>query len=449
MTARRLRLPQSILGHTMLLVIGIVVLLTVLNLGIILFRPPPRDVPVSTYEVSRLLKGEPIAKDNTAIQRSVADAPPLPPRGSERDELLKLALAHQLGMAPADVRLHQADTRRGRSLPRRISQERRALADYGIERFDPVIFGAFTAAARLPDGRWLVVSRKGSQSIDSWQASTALRFVVGLLIAVIVAWLFSARLARPIRAFASAVERIGGQERAEPVEVGGPSEIRLAAAAVNDMQTRIDRYIAERTSVVGALAHDLRTPLSRLHFHLAAVPEEVRCKAEAEIAEMEQMIAATLEFVENETRSRPREALDLALLVEGVVDDLADLGRDVHLERAAPATVCGDALLLKRLFQNLVNNAVTYGRRATVTLDTLDRKAIVEVTDEGPGLSQADLDRAFEPFYRAESSRNRATGGMGLGLAIVRAAAQRHGGDVTLANRPEGGLSARVTLPTL
>lgn len=448
MTARRLRLPQSILGHTMLLVVGIVVLLTALNLSIILFRPPPRDVPVSTYEVSRLLKGEPIAKDNTAIERSVADTPPLPARGSERDELMRIALAYQLGIPSADVRLHQTELHPGR-FPRRISQERRALADYGIERFDPVIFGAFTAAARLPDGRWLVVSRKGSQSIDSWQAGTAWRFVLGLILAVIVAWLFSARLARPIRAFAGAVERIGGQEQPEPVEVSGPSEIRLAARALNDMQTRISRYVAERTSVVGALAHDLRTPLSRLHFHLADAPDEVRSKAEAEIREMEQMIAATLEFVENETRSRPREALDLALLVEGVVDDLADLGRDVRLDRAAPATVCGDALLLKRLFANLLNNAVTYGRRATVTLDTLDHKAIVEVVDEGPGLMSGDLERVFEPFYRAESSRNRATGGMGLGLAIVRAAAQRHGGDVTLANRPEGGLSARVTLPTL
>ena len=119
------------------------------------------------------------------------------------------------------------------------------------------------------------------------------------------------------------------------------------------------------------------------------------------------MIAATLEFVENETRMRPREALDLALLVEGVVDDLADLGRDVSLARAAPATVLGDPLLLKRLFANLINNAVTYGHRATVTLDVRDSEAIVEVTDEGPGLSPVDLDRAFEPFYRAEASRNR------------------------------------------
>ncbi|HEX5182215.1 MAG TPA: ATP-binding protein [Allosphingosinicella sp.] len=448
MTARRLRLPQSILGHTLLLVIGIVVLLTALNLGIILFRPPPRDVPVSAYEVSRLLRGEPIAKDNTAIERSVVDAPPVPAHGSEQDELLKLSLAHQLGLAPADVRVHQTDTRRSR-LPNRINQEKRALADYGIERFNPVIFGAFAVAVRMPDGRWLVVSRQGSQTIDSWQVGTALRIVLGLILALVVAWLFAARLARPIRAFVGAVERIGGQAQAEPLEVSGPSEIRLAAEALNDMQSRIRRYVAERTSVVGALAHDLRTPLSRLHFHLAAAPEEIRCKAEAEIREMEQMIAATLEFVENETRSQPREALDLALLVEGVVDDLADLGRDVRLARVEPATVMGDALLLKRLFANLVNNAVTYGRRATVTLDTPNGEAIVEVTDEGPGLSPTDLERAFEPFYRAESSRNRTTGGMGLGLAIVRAAAQRHGGDVMLANRPEGGLSAKVTLPTV
>jgi two-component system OmpR family sensor kinase len=200
---------------------------------------------------------------------------------------------------------------------------------------------------------------------------------------------------------------------------------------------------------VGALAHDFRTPLSRLHFHLASAPEDVRAKAEAEIAEMEQMIAATLEFVENETRAHPREAVDLTLLVEGVVDDLADLGRDVRLGRAAPATVIGDAILLKRLFANLINNAVTYGHRALVTVDCGKGQAAVEVLDEGPGLSAADLERAFEPFYRAESSRNRSTGGMGLGLAIVRAAAQRHGGTVTLANRPQGGLSARVTLPTL
>ncbi|HMC93095.1 MAG TPA: ATP-binding protein, partial [Allosphingosinicella sp.] len=112
-----------------------------------------------------------------------------------------------------------------------------------------------------------------------------------------------------------------------------------------------------------------------------------------------------------------------------------------------PATVSGDPILLKRLFANLLNNAVTYGQRASVTLSTAEGWAEVDVADSGPGLSDGDLQRAFEPFYRAEGSRNRGTGGIGLGLAIVRAAARRHGGEVTLANRTEGGLSARVRLP--
>jgi two-component system OmpR family sensor kinase len=447
MTMKRLRLPQSILGHTLLLVIGMVVLLTILNLGIILFRPPPPEMPVSAYEVSRLLRREPIAKSIRGIRRTIAAESPIPAGGPELDQLAGLAVAHQLEVPLADVRIRQAGRMHPR-FPHEEGQQRRELAAYGIDRFDPIIFGSFTAAARLPDGRWLVVSRRENQSITRWQLGTALRIILGLLIAVPLAWLFSARIARPIRAFARAVERVGS-EQGEPVEVGGPSEIRLAAAAVNDMQTRIGRYIAERTSMVGALAHDLRTPLSRLNFHFASAPDDVRSKAEAEIAEMEQMIAATLDFVENDARSRPCDRVDLALLVEGVVDDLADLGKDVRLERAAPATILGDAILLKRLFANLINNAVTYGHRAVVTVDSGKGAVAVEVVDEGPGLAAADLERAFEPFYRAESSRNRATGGMGLGLAIVRAAALRHGGTVTLANRPEGGLSARVMLPIL
>jgi two-component system OmpR family sensor kinase len=440
--------PYSILGHTLLLVTGIVALLTLLNLAIVFLRPPPRDVPLSSYEVSRLLKGEGVAKNSETV-RTVSSRLPLGLEGrSAGQEPAELAIAYRLGLPPADVRLRRSGTRRNRFYGG-ASQDRRELAAYGIERFDPMIFGAFTAAARGSDGAWRIVSRQGGDPTADWQYGTALRIILSLLLVVPVAWLFSRRIARPIRAFATAAGRLGDQRQVEPVEVAGPAEIRLAAAAVNDMQTRISRYVAERTSVVGALAHDLRTPLSRLNFHLAAAPDEVRGKAEAEIGEMEQMIAATLAFVENETRPHPGEPVDLALLVEGVVDDLADLGRDVTMARAAPATILGDTLLLKRLFGNLINNAVFYGRRASVTLEAGQGQAVVEVSDEGPGLAAEDLERAFEPFYRAEASRNRSTGGMGLGLAIVRAAAERHGGTVKLFNRPQGGLRARVTLPTL
>ena len=164
---------------------------------------------------------------------------------------------------------------------------------------------------------------------------------------------------------------------------------------------------------------------------------------------MERMIQATLDFVHNDARRQPPEPLDLALLVEGVVDDAADLGDDVKLVRADPVVIAGDPVMLRRLFANLVSNAVHYGKCARLSVIGEAGRAVVEVADEGPGLSAFDISRVFEPFYRAESSRNRATGGIGLGLAIVKAAAEAHGGEVTLSNRIEGGLCARVSLPVI
>jgi two-component system OmpR family sensor kinase len=447
-SARRLRVPDTILSRTLLVAVGTALLLTLLNLGALFLRPPPRDMPLSTYELSRLLRGEPIVKTAGVVSVSTAPAPPAADAATEADRTASIALAHQLGLAPADVRLHREEMHRGR-FPRPADQDRRELAAYGIDHFNPVVFGAFTAAAKLPDGQWRIVARRGEDRLQSWQAGTVATTLLSVLIVGLLAWAFSSRLARPIRAFGLAAEKVGRRQQLTPVEVRGPAEIRLAAEAVNDMQRRIAGYVAERTALVGAIAHDLRTPLTRLAFLLASAPEALRGKAEAQIEEMEQMIAATLDFVADETRVRPHEAVDLALLVEGVVDDLADTGREVTFAAAAPATVSGDPILLKRLFANLINNAVTYGARATVTLATADGWAAVEVADSGPGLAEPDLERAFEPFYRAEASRNRATGGIGLGLAIVRAAARRHGGDVTLRNRAEGGLSACVRLPTL
>jgi len=447
-SGRRLRFPDTILSRTLLVAIGTAVLLTAVNLGAILLRPPPRDIPLSAYEMSRLLKGMPIAKTTSGIATSLAAAPPRLHAATDTDAMVAIALAHYLAVPAADVRIHQEESHRGR-FPRDARQDRRELAEYGLDHFDPVIFGAFTAAARLPDGQWRVLHRAGRDRIENWQVGTIITTLLSVLVVVALASLFSSRLARPIRAFALAAEKVGRRQQLTPVEVRGPAEIRLAAEAVNDMQRRIAGYVAERTALVGAIAHDLRTPLTRLAFLLASAPEALRAKAELQIEEMEQMIASTLEFIADETRARPQEAVDLALLVEGVVDDLADTGQPVALAGVEPATVSGDAILLKRLFANLINNAVTYGHGATVTVKVAGGWADVEIADSGPGLGEADLERAFEPFYRAEGSRNRATGGIGLGLAIVRAAARRHGGEVTLANRQEGGLSARVRLPVV
>ena len=456
MIPRWLRQPGTIFGHTLMLVVGVVLFFAAVNAAMIFYRPPPRYAPVSAYEVARLLRGLPIAKESPNLVIARVDHIPVVAE-TTRDRLLKVALARNLGRPIGDVFLD----RPGETDPmRRPDGARRRLdIDAQIEReyrlydrdgqFNPTVFGGFRVGVRLPDGGWRIVSRGAGDPVRAWQ----LQMVLGILAAVIlmlpVAWLFSKRIARPIRAFASAAETLGRDRQVADLEPSGPIEIRMAASAFNDMQGRIRRYVLERSSVAGAIAHDLRTPLSRLHFHLADAPEPMRLKAEAEIAEMERMIQATLDFVHNDARSAPPEPLDLALLVEGVVDDMADAGADVRLVKADPAVVAGDPLTLRRLFANLIGNAVHYGKCARVSVIREDGRALVEISDEGPGLSAFDIARVFEPFYRAESSRNRATGGIGLGLAIVKAAAEAHGGEVALVNRVEGGLAARVSLPVV
>jgi signal transduction histidine kinase len=449
---RWIRGPGTIFGHTLMLVVGIIVILGAVNTASIFFRPPPRVAPLSAYEVARLLRGRPIAKEspNLVITRSARPAP----AGEEAgDDLLKIALARNLGRPAEDVFLDRPDAPRLESLrhrPRRFmqAQTEREYRLYDRDgQFNPTIFGGFRAGLRLADGSWRIVSRGSGDPVRAWQIQMALLILAAVLLLLPVAWLFAKRIARPIHAFASAAEKLGRDRQVEDLEPRGPAEIRMAANAFNEMQARLRRYVLERSSVAGAIAHDLRTPLSRLHFHLAEAPEPIRAKAEAEIEEMERMIQATLDFVHNDARRQPSEPLDLALLVEGVVDDLADLGQDVRLVKADPAVVEGDPLMLRRLFANLIGNAVHYGKCARVSVRREGDRVLVEIADEGPGLSAFDIARVFEPFYRAESSRNRETGGIGLGLAIVKAAAEAHGGEVSLANRVDGGLVATVSLP--
>lgn len=270
--------------------------------------------------------------------------------------------------------------------------------------------------------------------------------IAALLIAPF-AWMFSKRIAAPIRDFALAAEQLGPGRRAAPVEVRGAAEIQSAAVALNEMQARLERFVAERTSMVGVIAHDLRTPLAGLVFHLAHVPEDVGRRADKEVDEMDRMIATALDFVPGETHQQPYQRLDLGALVDSVVDDLADSGFDAHVSGSVPVTMASDPFLLRRVFTNLIANAVAYGKQADVAVTVSGASAIVEVIDQGPGLSGDELARVFEPFYRGDSSRNRATGGIGLGLTIVQTAVRHHGGTVALTNRPGGGLRARVTLP--
>jgi two-component system OmpR family sensor kinase len=442
MKTRMLRWANSIHAHMLALAFGVMMTLTAFSLTILFTLNPPERVPVSVYEISRIVRGLPLVREVPIVREQDQDeAPPMPTDPAER--LISALLAKQLHLPGADVRvrLNEGDNAR-------FAQISREAELYGAEgAADPYIVGTFTAAVRKPSGGWRLVTREARSPQNLWRLTGRNTFLVGLLLIIPLSMWFSARLTRPIRAFATAAERLGAGVDEKPLPIKGPTEIRMAAQSLNEMQSRIARYVLERTSLVGAIAHDLRTPLSRLHFHLANAPDPIRKAAEGEISQMEKLIGTTLDFVDNESRPRVMEPLDLGLLVEGLVDDFADMGQDVAMDEAQSIIIDGDMILLKRLFTNLIDNAVKYGGSAQLSVRHDATQAIVEVSDRGPGIAEPHLARAFEPFYRGEPSRNRRTGGVGLGLSIVQSAAHAHGGLATLEARPGGGTIARVLLP--
>jgi len=310
-----------------------------------------------------------------------------------------------------------------------------------------VVFAPFKVGVRQQDGAWRVVEPRPSLRLGSWQLHILLTIALSTLIVAPVAWLFARRLSAPIALFAEAAERLGRDPKAPPLEVAGSREVTAATEAFNRMQERLRRYVEDRTAMVGAIAHDLRTPLTRLRFRIEAAPEELQGKLAAEIDQMDAMISATLAFVRDTTRAGPREKLELSSLVETILDEAAETGSDATALPSDRLVVEGDPIALRRLVGNLVENALKYGHRVRGRVFAEDGCAIIEIEDDGPGVVSEEIERLFEPFYRGEPSRSRETGGAGLGLAVVRSIARGHGGDVILHNRAGGGLTARVSLP--
>ncbi|MBJ7416089.1 MAG: HAMP domain-containing protein, partial [Niveispirillum sp.] len=312
---------------------------------------------------------------------------------------------------------------------------------------DDAIIGDFAAALKLPSGEWRVVQPAGG-GLRGWYLRMLYWLIAGLGVVVPLAWWLARWLAGPIAMFARAAEQLGRDPGAPALTThDGPPEVRAAAIAFNQMQERLRRYVEDRTMMVAAIAHDLRTPLARLAFRLEEAPDAVREAAAGDIAEMREMIAATLSFVRDLSQPVTRSTIDLHALILRQTQASRQMGELVTDGAMQPAWIEGDASGIARMLDNLIGNAVTYGNSALVSLRTEKDSAVIEVQDEGPGLPDALLERVFEPFFRVEPSRNRHTGGAGLGLASARAVARTHGGDILLANRPQGGLAARITLP--
>jgi len=299
---------------------------------------------------------------------------------------------------------------------------------------------------RLRDGSPLALA-VGSPPVARNRALAADPVYLSLLLACIGVLAFAvARLAsQPLRQLADAADELGRDLQRQPLALRGPQEVRRAAQAFNAMQTRLQRHLAERTQMLAAITHDLQTPLTRLRLRLENVDDEaLRERLVADLAAMKALVREGLDLARSDTITEPSVALDLDSLLGSIVEDAAETGADAAFERGCGAVLRLPALSTRRLFVNLIDNALKYGGKARVSAHADGRGVTVSVRDDGPGLREEDLEKVFEPFVRLEASRSRSTGGAGLGLTIARSLATRSGATLALRNRAQGGLEAVV-----
>lgn len=314
----------------------------------------------------------------------------------------------------------------------------------------PPRIGWFKAAVALPGGDWMNIAT--GPPPDPRPFGRALFISLGLsTIATLLAAVFVARrIVRPMKRLADAADRLGRGEAIGALPETGPNEARRSARAFNEMRERLDRFVRDRTQMLAAISHDLRTPITSLRLRAELVEdEEARDKLIETIEEMQNMTEATLAFVRADQAEEETRQVDLAALVDSLASDLVEIGFDVTVSEAARPVVRVRTVALRRAIRNIIENAVRYGARARVSLETgaVPGEVRILVDDDGPGMAPGDIERVFEPFVRGEGSRSRETGGIGLGLAIARSIFRSHGGDVALVNREGGGMRAVLTLP--
>lgn len=296
---------------------------------------------------------------------------------------------------------------------------------------------------------WLNISALILQSSLAFQAILLGFELIIVFALLLVIWLIN-RFNKPLKRFVSAVEKMGNTLNPNALsEIDGPQMVREAAKAVNNMQGRINDLIRDRTQMLAAISHDLRTPLTRLKLRAQFITdEEQHQKIIDDLDEMENMINESLAFFRDGQQVLRKTTIDLASLLSSLCIDYQETNRNVRY--AGPhhnISFEGNSLALKRAFSNIIDNAVKFGSLAKVTLIVEEQNYKITVVDNGPGISEQEIEKVFMPFYRGEQSRSRATGGIGLGLAVARNIIVAHDGEISLQLPEEGGLCVTITLP--
>lgn len=443
--------------------VGIAVLSVAITAAVVALMPDPPAIRMTVGEAAAALRG-----GASTLERSVGEAP----RG-QAALLLQSALAEELGRPPSAVRVVWHDPPRGgggtggdgvvvlttssrgalRDLlppgatPGRITirrSEARPIRILPAPGSSGVIRGllaalpqpAFIAAVQLRDGRWLRVAPP-SPILGGWRLKVLAALAASLAVLAPLAWLFARRLTRPFRALATAID-----EGRDPPQAEGPRELQDSARAILQLRTRLAAQSEERSRMLSAVAHDLRTPLTSLRLRIEGVAEPARTRMIADADRMQAMIADVLDFAH--AADAPRAPVALRPLVAEVTSDHPA----IDLADGPEVTVPGAEAALRRAVENLVRNAVDYAGGGRVEVAEAGGMAAIRVIDAGPGIPAEDRARLMLPFERGEASRNRDTGGVGLGLSIVQNIALLHGGRLTLDAAPGGGTIATLSLPS-
>jgi len=340
------------------------------------------------------------------------------------------------------VELHEVE----RAFPPMKMMPPQMVAEHKQMMHDKISGLELTLSIALADGTWLNVDTRFQRPPLQWPVFSAVSF--GLTAAVLIGvacWYLLARLTWPLRRLGQAADSLGRGEEREPLPVAGPREVRDLTATFNRMQERLMRTVADKTRIMAALGHDLRSPLTALRVHAEMVDEkETRDALVKSIEEMQDMVERTLAFARGMAISESPETVELGKFLTELKRDMVDA---FQLETGAPLQIRLRPQSMRRALRNIVDNAVRYGEGVEVTYTREYDRASIWVRDHGPGIPDTQLEEVFEPFFRVETSRSRETGGTGLGLSIARTILRSHGGDITLRNHPDGGLLVRLDLP--
>ncbi len=428
-----------------MLALASLLLATLVSVAVVGWMPRPAPPPMRLDQAVQVLRGEQAAAP-LGLHLATQDAPP---KGNASDWLSQLA-ALQMGLPAKEVRLVWSG--QGKAPDVQVIEGGEVLdgtARVGVLKAQAALLTAmqwppFELGVRQADGRWRVVGSDHSD-LAAWRRQVILALLGGaVLLAPLAAWA-SIRLGRPLRRLADASARVDLQADT-PLPDDGPREVQMLAAAIGTGRERLRAQAQDMTHMLAAVAHDLRTPLTGLRLRAEFAPTPQAARMVADIERMDTMIEQVLDYARGELQPLQMRPLDLAALLEECVQAALLRGVEISIQGPDSLPWHGDALLLRRAFDNLIDNADRYAGAVELRLAVVERGVQLEVMDRGPGIAEGDRVRLLQPFQRSERSRSRTTGGAGLGLAVAANVARRHAGELQLLHREGGGLIACLLL---